>query len=59
LKSQVEDKILVAGKAFVNLSNVVEIRARAEMVRAMEFERWCAEIIRENQHIVDKARSGH
>lgn len=55
LKSEVEDKILVAGKAFVNLSNVVEIRERAEMVRAMEFERWCAGIIRKNQYIVDKA----
>jgi sacsin len=58
LKSRVEDKILVAGKAFVNLRNVVEIRERAEMVGAREFERWCAEIIRKNQHIVDKAHSG-
>jgi sacsin len=59
LKSQVEDKILVAREAFVNWSNVVEIRARAEMVRAMEFERWCAEIIWENQDLVDKACSGN
>jgi sacsin len=43
----------------VNWSNVVEIRARAEMVRAMEFERWCAELIRENQHIVGTAPSGN
>jgi len=52
LKSQVEDKLLVGREAFVNWSNVVEIRARAEMARATEFERWCAELIRENQHIV-------
>jgi sacsin len=56
--SQVEDKILVAGKAFVNLSNVVEIRERAEMVGAKVFERWCAEMIKDNQDIVDKAQDG-
>jgi sacsin len=58
LMSQVEDKILVAGKAFVNLSNVVEIRERAEMVGAKVFEGWCAEMIEDNQHIVDKAQEG-
>lgn len=58
LKSQVEDKILVAGKAFVNLRNVAEIRKRAEMAGAKVFEGWCMEMIRENQHIVDKAHEG-
>jgi sacsin len=59
LKSEIEDKILVAGKAFVNLSNVVEVKERAEQVRAMAFAEWCAAMIAENQHIVDKAHNGN
>ena len=55
LMSEVEDKILVAGKAFVNLSNVVEVKERAEAVNAKSFAAWCATMIAENQHIVDKA----
>jgi sacsin len=58
LMSQVEDKILVVARAFVNMSNVVEIRERAEMVGAKVFERWCAQYIEDNQHIVDKAQGG-
>ena len=58
LMSQVEDKILVVARAFVNMSNVVEIRERAEMVGAKVFERWCAKYIKDNQHIVDKAQGG-
>ena len=58
LMSQVEDKILVAGKAFVNLSNVVEIRERAERVGAKVFEQWCADWIKDNEHIVDKVQEG-
>jgi sacsin len=57
LKSQVEDKILVAGKVFINLENVVEIRERASEVGAMAVERMCAEFIEQNQEAVGKAHS--
>ncbi|KAE9364465.1 hypothetical protein N431DRAFT_474055 [Stipitochalara longipes BDJ] len=58
LKSEVEDKILVAGKAFVNLSNVMQVKERAEEVRALVFAEWCTAMIADNQHIVDKAHNG-
>jgi sacsin len=57
LKSQVEDKILVAGKAFINLENVVDVRERAELVGAKEFERMCAQFIKDNCEVVEKAHA--
>ena len=58
LKSEVEGKILDAGKAFINLENVVEIRERAELVGAKAFEQMCAGFIQSNRDVVDKAHLG-
>jgi len=58
LASQVEDKILIAGRAFINLENVMRIRDRAEQVRAKAVQRMCAEFIEENHDIVEKVHSG-
>jgi sacsin len=58
LMSQVEDKILVAGKAFINLENVVEVRERADRVGAKAVKRMCAEFIEQNKETVAKAHSG-
>ena len=57
LKSQVEDRILIAGRAFINLENVIEIRGRAELVGAKEFERMCAQFIETNRDVVEKVHS--
>jgi sacsin len=57
LKSQVEDKILVAGKLFINLENVIAIRERASEVGAMAVEQMCARFIEQNQEAVAKAHS--
>jgi sacsin len=58
LASQVEDKILIAGKAFINLENVIGIRKRAEQVRAKAVERMCAQFIQQNRDTVEKVHSG-
>jgi sacsin len=57
LTSQVEDMILVAGKKFINIENVEEIRQRAEEVRAKEVEKMCMEFIEKNQATVERASS--
>jgi sacsin len=58
LASQVEDKILIAGKAFINLENVIRIRERAGKVRAKAVERMCAEFIQQNRDTVKKVHFG-
>ena len=58
LASQVEDKILIAGRAFINLENVIRIRERAEQVRAKAVERMCAEFIEQNRDTVEKVHFG-
>jgi sacsin len=58
LASQVEDKILIAGKLFINLENVIGIRERAEQVRAKAVERMCAQFIEQNRDTVEKVHSG-
>jgi sacsin len=45
LKSQIEDRILVADKVFIDLENVTGIRERAEKVGANAVEQMYAEFI--------------
>jgi sacsin len=52
LASQIEDKILLAGRAFLNVENVIRIRERAGQVRAVA--QMCAEFIERNQRTVQK-----
>ena len=54
LMSQVEDKILVAGKLFINIENVVVIREEAENAGTKAVEQMCAQFIRQNQETVDR-----
>jgi hypothetical protein len=42
LKSQVEDRILAAGKKFINLENVVDVQERADEVGAKAVREMCA-----------------
>lgn len=58
LMSQVEDKILVAGKMFINVKNVVEARSQAEYVGAKAVEQMCAKFIEENRDAVERANGG-
>jgi sacsin len=55
LMSQVEDKIIVAGKKFINIKNVVAIRDQAEYVGAKNVEKMCAKFIEQNHAVVEKA----
>lgn len=57
LASQVEDKILVAGRKFINIDNVEEIRQVAELVRAKNVEMMCTEFIEQNRATVERANS--
>ena len=57
LMSQVEDKILVAGKMFINIENVVVIQQRAEYVGAKAVEKMCSQFIHENKDAVERANS--
>jgi sacsin len=57
LMSQVEDEILIAGKLFINIENVVEIRERAEYVGAKAIESLCARFIEHNRDTVERANS--
>lgn len=57
LTSQVEDKILVAGKMFINIENVEEIRQQAEDLHAKEVEKMCVEFIAKNRATVERASS--
>lgn len=57
LASRIEDKILLAGRAFINIGNVIRIRERAVQVRAMAVAQMCAEFIEWNQPTVQKAHS--
>ncbi|RDL30678.1 Uncharacterized protein BP5553_10023 [Venustampulla echinocandica] len=59
LKSQVEAKILDAGKLFINLENVIEVRDRAGQVGAKAVEQMCVRFIQQNQDAVEKAHSGN
>lgn len=52
LKSQVEDKILAAGKELINLENVMEIRKRAAQARAIAVEEYSAKFIDTNKEVV-------
>jgi len=54
LAAQVEYKILSAGRAFINLENVVRIRERAREVRAEAVEKLCTEFIKQNLDSVEK-----
>jgi sacsin len=56
LASLVEDKILIAGREFITLANVIKIRERAEEVRAKAVERMCAEFIERNCDTVKKVQ---
>jgi len=58
LMSQVENKILDAGKLFINIENVLKIRQRADYVGAKAVEKMCAQFIRQNSDVVEKANSG-
>lgn len=58
MKSQIEDKILVAGRAFINLENVKEVRKRADLANGKAVAQMCALFIQQNQDAVDKAYSG-
>jgi sacsin len=58
LKSQVEDKILVAGKAFINLTNVKEVQEIAEQAGSKDVKRMCAEFIQQNHDIIEKVDLG-
>ncbi|KAF4626625.1 hypothetical protein G7Y89_g11535 [Cudoniella acicularis] len=57
LKSQVEDKILIAGKIFVNLKNVVAVLARVEEANALNVAKMCKEFIERNRAAVENAHS--
>ncbi|TVY36879.1 Sacsin [Lachnellula occidentalis] len=58
LASQVEDKILVAGRVLINLENVLEVRKRALNARALEVESMCAKFTQQNIGAVMKAHGG-
>jgi sacsin len=49
LASQIQEKILLAVKSFLNLENVLRIQERAGEARAKAVEQWCTEFIRKNQ----------
>lgn len=57
LMSEVEDKILVAGRAFINLDNVLEIQERSDRAGAQAVKQMCAEFINQNRVVVEKAHS--
>lgn len=55
LKSEVEDKILAAGRLFINLQNVEEVKECANLAGAKAVEDMCAQFIAQNQAVVEKA----
>jgi sacsin len=58
LKSQVEDKILGAGKLFINIENVLDVKQHAEDVRAKATAEMCGKFIQNNCAAVERANSG-
>lgn len=54
LASQIQDRILVAGKSFLNVENVIRIQVRAEEARAKAVEQMCTEFIKQNHSTVQK-----
>lgn len=58
LASEVEAKILDAGKLFINLENVIQVKERADRAGARSVERMCSQFIQQNRDAVDKAHSG-
>lgn len=57
LKSQVVDKILSVGKLVINLDNVLDIRDRAEDVRAEAVVEMCSAFIAQNRTVVKRVHS--
>lgn len=57
LASQVEGKILDAGREFINLKNVIAVRRRAELSGANVVEQFCSLFIQYNWDAVDKLHS--
>jgi sacsin len=57
LASQVEDKILVAGRALINLENVIYVRDRADEANAKRVEQMCASFIEQNRDAVNRAHA--
>lgn len=58
LKSEVEDRILAAGRAFINLENVIVVRDRAEEADAKALAQMCSLFIERNKDAVEKAHAG-
>jgi len=57
LKSQVQDKILAAGNAFMTVENIVEFWEQANQGRASHVEKMCAKFIEWNREILIKVHS--
>jgi sacsin len=55
LKSQIQDKILLAGNKFLDIQNVEKIRQRAEEVGAKAVVEMCVKFIKDNEHTVERA----
>lgn len=57
LLSQVQDKILVAGRIFINLQNVAEVRERAEEAGASAVVELCVKFFEQNRVVVERANA--
>lgn len=58
LKSQVERRILAAGKDFITIKNVIEVRELAERAEGKVVEEMCAKFIERNREAVARAHAG-
>ncbi|KAH7330503.1 hypothetical protein BKA65DRAFT_404568 [Rhexocercosporidium sp. MPI-PUGE-AT-0058] len=57
LVSQAEARLLAAGRRFIDLDNVVDVRDRAELSGATHFHKLCEEFIEQNRDAVERAHS--
>ncbi|PVH73775.1 hypothetical protein DL98DRAFT_468851 [Cadophora sp. DSE1049] len=57
LLSQAESRLLAAGRMFIDLDNVVEVRDRAVLSGAKHFHKLCEEFIDQNRDAVERAHS--
>ncbi|KAH9222449.1 hypothetical protein DL95DRAFT_441261 [Leptodontidium sp. 2 PMI_412] len=57
LLSQSEARLLAAGRRFIDLDNVVDVRDRAELSGAKHFHKLCEEFIDQNRDAVERAHS--
>ncbi|KAH7383481.1 hypothetical protein BKA64DRAFT_682440 [Cadophora sp. MPI-SDFR-AT-0126] len=57
LLSQAESRLLAAGRMFIDLDNVVEVRDRALLSGAKHFHKLCEKFIDQNRDAVERAHS--